>query len=131
MTTLQDVEQMLSQLSRAEKAQVLQWIVRELADAFPGIDSTPDVLGGEARIVRTRIPVWVLVQARRLGATETELLRSYPTLRAEDLTNVWAYAHAHQEEIEQHILENETAYTARTPITSVLLSAPSISTLPH
>src|SRR6185436_8998737 len=96
---LQGVEQILSQLSRAEKAQVLQWIVRDLAGAFPGIDSTPDVLGGEARIVRTRIPVWMLVQARRLGATEAELLRSYPTLRAEDLTNAWAYARARQDEI--------------------------------
>ena len=73
------------------------------------LDSTPDVLGGEARIVRTRIPVWMLVQARRLGATEAELLRSYPTLRAEDLTNAWAYAGAHSDEIEQQILENETA----------------------
>jgi uncharacterized protein (DUF433 family) len=109
MNTLQDVERILSQLSRAEKAQVLQWIVRDLADAFPGIESTPDVLGGEARIVRTRIPVWLLVQARRLGATEAELLRSYPTLRAEDLTNAWAYARAHYDEIEQHILENEAA----------------------
>ena len=109
MNTLQDIERIISQLSRAEKAQVLQWIVRDLADAFPGIESTPDVLGGEARIVRTRIPVWVLVQARRLGATEAELLRSYPTLRAEDLTNAWAYAGAHNDEIEQHILENETA----------------------
>jgi len=109
MSTLQDVEHILSQLTRAEKAQVLQWIVRDLADAFPGIDSTPDVLGGEARIVRTRIPVWVLVQARRLGATEAELLRSYPTLRAEDLTNAWAYARAHYDEIEQQILENEMA----------------------
>ena len=109
MSTLQDVEHILSQLTRAEKAQVLQWIVRDLADAFPGIDSTPDVLGGEARIVRTRIPVWALVQARRLGATEAELLRSYPTLRAEDLTNAWAYARAHQDEIEQQILENEMA----------------------
>jgi len=109
MSTLQDVEHILSQLTRAEKAQVLQWIVRDLADAFPGIDSTPDVLGGEARIVRTRIPVWLLVQARRLGSTEAELLRSYPTLRAEDLTNAWAYARAHEAEIEQQILENEIA----------------------
>lgn len=109
MSALQDVEQILSHLSRAEKAQVLQWIVRDLADAFPGIDSTPDVLAGEARIVRTRIPVWLLVQARRLGATEAELLRSYPTLRAEDLINAWSYARAHQDEIEQQILENETA----------------------
>jgi uncharacterized protein (DUF433 family) len=109
MSALQDVEQILSQLTRAEKAQVLQWIIRDLADAFPGIDTTPDVLGGEARIVRTRIPVWLLVQARRLGATEADLLRSYPTLRAEDLTNAWAYARIHHDEIDQQILENETA----------------------
>ena len=109
MRTLQDVEQILAQLSRAEKAQVLQWIVRDLADAYPGIESTPDILGGEARIVRTRIPVWVLVQARHLGATEADLLQSYPTLRAEDLTNAWAYARTHADEIEQRILENETA----------------------
>ncbi len=109
MSTLQDVEQLLVHLTRAEKAQLLQWIVCDLADAFPGIDSTPDVLGGEARIVRTRIPVWVLVQARRLGATEADLLHSYPTLRAEDLTNAWAYARVHQEEIDQQILEHEAA----------------------
>ena len=109
MNALQDVEQMILQLSRAEKAQVLQWIVRDLAEAFPGIDSAPEVLGGEARIVRTRIPVWTLVQARRLGASEAELLRSYPTLRAEDLINAWAYARAHPEEIDQQIIENETA----------------------
>jgi len=109
MSTLQDVEQLLVHLKRAEKAQLLQWIVCYLADAFPGIDSTPDVLGGEARIVRTRIPVWVLVQARRLGATEADLLHSYPTLRAEDLTNAWAYARVHQEEIDQQILEHEAA----------------------
>jgi uncharacterized protein (DUF433 family) len=109
MSALQHVEQILAQLSRAEKAQVLQWIVRDLADAYPGIESTPDVLGGEARIVRTRIPVWVLVQARHLGATEADLLHSYPTLRAEDLTNAWAYARMHADEIAQHILANETA----------------------
>jgi uncharacterized protein (DUF433 family) len=109
MSALHDVEQILPQLTRGEKAQVLRWIVQDLGDAFPGIDSTPDVLGGEPRIVRTRIPVWVLVQARRLGASEADLLRSYPTLRAEDLTNAWAYARAHLDEIEQQILENETA----------------------
>jgi uncharacterized protein (DUF433 family) len=109
MSILQDIEQLLVSLSRAEKAQVLQWLARDLADAFPGIESTPGVLGGEARIVRTRIPVWVLVQARQLGATEADLLRSYPTLRAEDLTNAWAYVRTHPDEIEQQIRENEMA----------------------
>ena len=81
----------------------------DLGDSFPGIESTPDVCGGEARIIRTRIPVWVLEQARRLGVTEADLLRSYPTLRAEDLVNAWAYARAHREEIERQIQDNEEA----------------------
>ena len=109
MHVLQEIEQLLTTLTRAEKVQVLQWVVRDLGDAFPGIESNPDVCGGEPCIVRTRIPVWVLVQAQRLGTSEAELLRSYPTLRAEDLANAWAYAHAHREEVEQHIHANETA----------------------
>jgi uncharacterized protein (DUF433 family) len=109
MHALQEIEKLLPTLSRAEKAQVLQWVARDLGEAFPGIENTPGVCGGEPCIVRTRIPVWVLVQARRLGTSEADLLRSYPTLRAEDLANAWAYARAHQEEIEQQILANETA----------------------
>jgi uncharacterized protein (DUF433 family) len=109
MATLHEIEAMLADLTRAEKAQVLQWIARDLGDAFPGIESTSGMSGGEARIVRTRIPVWVLVQARRLGASEADLLRSYPSLRAEDLTNAWAYARLHSDEIEQQIAENEMA----------------------
>ena len=109
MMTMQTVEELLSTMTRAEKAQLLQWIVRDLGNAFPGIESTPGICGGEPRIVRTRIPVWVLVQFRKLGASEADLLRSYPTLRAEDLTNAWAYYRSHRREIEQQIIENETA----------------------
>ncbi len=109
MDVLEQVEQLLSELSRSEKAQVLQWVVRDLGDAYPGIEMDPQVSGGEPCIVRTRIPVWLLVQARRLGTSEADLLRSYPTLRAEDLTNAWAYARTHQQEIDQQILDNENA----------------------
>jgi uncharacterized protein (DUF433 family) len=80
-----------------------------LDGTFPGIESTPEVCGGEPCIVRTRIPVWVVEQARRLGASEDELLRSYPTLRAEDLVNAWAYVRAHRQEIEAQIHANEAA----------------------
>jgi uncharacterized protein (DUF433 family) len=66
---------------------LLQDLVRGLGDAFPGIESKGDVCGGEPCVVRTRIPVWTLEQARRLGVSESELLRSYPSLRAEDLAN--------------------------------------------
>jgi uncharacterized protein (DUF433 family) len=109
MGTLQETEKLLSQMTRGEKAQVLQWVVRDLGEAFPGIESQPGVSGGEACIVRTRIPIWVLVRARQLGTTEAELLRSYPTLRAEDLANAWAYYRGHRDEIDQQIRENEEA----------------------
>ncbi len=109
MSALQEVEQLLATMTRAEKAQLLKWVVQDLGDAFPGIDSRPDVSGGEPCIVRTRIPVWVLVQAKRLGISEADLLRSYPTLRAEDLANAWAYFRAHRDEIEQQIREHEAA----------------------
>src|SRR4051794_39068929 len=107
MSALRDAEKLLTTLSRAEKAQLLQWVARDLADAAPGIESTPGVCGGDPCIVRTRIPVWTLERLRQLGASEADLLRAYPPLRAEDLVNAWAYARANREEIERQIQENE------------------------
>ena len=109
MSPLQEAEKLLVTMTRAEKAQILQWVARDLGDAFPGIESNPDICGGEPCIVRTRIPVWILVQARRLGKSEADLLSAYPTLRAEDLANAWAYVRSHIKEIEQQIRENEKA----------------------
>jgi uncharacterized protein (DUF433 family) len=109
MNTLQETEKLLSKMTRGEKAQVLQWVVRDLGEAFPGIESIPGVSGGEPCVVRTRIPVWVMVRARQLGTTEADLLRSYPSLRAEDLANAWAYYRGHGEEIDQQIRDNEEA----------------------
>jgi uncharacterized protein (DUF433 family) len=109
MSALQDAEKLLTSMSRAEKAQLLQWVARDLGDAAAGIESTEGICGGEPRLVRTRIPVWVLEQARRLGVGEADLLRSYPTLRAEDLVNAWAYVRAHRDEIDRQIRDNEDA----------------------
>src|SRR6266704_3374996 len=109
MASLSDFEKLLPSLSPGERAQVLKLVVQQLGDAFPGIDSRPDVCGGEPCIVRTRIPVWLLIQARRLGASEADLLRSYPLLTAEDLANAWSYARAHAEEIDRQIADNEAA----------------------
>ena len=101
--------ELLAEMNRAEKAQLLQYVARDLGDAAPGIESDPAVCGGEPCVVRTRIPVWLLARARALGVSEAELLRSYPTLRAEDLANVWAYYRAHRAEIDQQIRDNEAA----------------------
>lgn len=109
MTTLQQAEQLLFEMSPTEKLHLLQLIARDLGGATPGIESTPGICGGEPRIAGTRIPVWVLVQFKKLGTTEAEILRAYPTLRAEDLTNAWAYYRANKAAIEEQILENESA----------------------
>ncbi len=109
MDRVKEAERLLAEMTRGEKAQVLQLVARDLGDSFPGIDADPEVCGGEPRIVRTRIPVWILVQARRLGTSEADLLRSYPTLRADDLASAWAFYRTHQNEIDQQIRENEEA----------------------
>lgn len=109
MSVLQEARELLSIMTPAEKAQMLQWIVQAIGNAFPGIESNPGVCGGVPCIVRTRIPVWVLVQARLLGVNDAELLHCYPSLRAEDLANAWSYYDAHRHEITRQIAENEEA----------------------
>ncbi len=57
MTTMQEAERLLPSLTRGEKAQLLQWVARDLGDAFPGVESVPGVCGGEPCVVRSRLPV--------------------------------------------------------------------------
>ena len=109
MSVLMQTEDLLTRMRPAEKMQLLQRLVQDLGHTFPGIESTPGVCGGEPCIVRTRIPVWLLAQARRLGTTEAELLMCYPTLRAEDLGHAWAYVSAHRDEIDRQVRDNEEA----------------------
>ncbi len=71
------------------------------------ISKTPDRCGGDACVRETRIPVWVLVNFRRLGGSDSDLLRDYPSLTPADLEAAWAYTATHAEEIERAIRENE------------------------
>jgi uncharacterized protein (DUF433 family) len=73
------------------------------------IVKTPDVCGGEARVAGTRIPVWGLVEARRLKKSDDALLRDYPQLKPADLTAAWFYAASHADEIERCLWRNEAA----------------------
>lgn len=66
-----------------------------------------DICGGDACIHSTRIPVWVLVNFRRLGATDSEILEAYPSLKSADLEAAWEYAVGNSEEIDRAINENE------------------------
>ncbi len=107
--TIQNIEPQISRLSRAEKAELLQRLAQEVGNTWAGIEKTTGVSGGEACIVRTRIPVWTLDNYRRLGWKEVTILENFPSLRAVDLVNAWAYADAHAEEMDRAILANEKA----------------------
>ena len=115
MSHVAEVVDQIEKLDPLEREQVLS----ELSERFPSlarnsgattfsnIVATPGVCDGVARIIRTRIPVWTLERIRQLGVSEIEVLRSYPSLRAVDLVQAWAYADQHRDEIEKQIRENE------------------------
>ena len=94
-----ELRQELLKLSPSEKTEIIQLL--------DGINKTPKVVGGAARIRNTRIPVWSLFQSRQLGASDLEILEAHPELTQTDLMNAWFYAETFPDEIEQAIAANE------------------------
>lgn len=93
------------ELERFRESFERQWVHHPGSDVR-GIEKTAGVCGGSARIARTRIPVWLLVELRRSGATDRLIFESYPALNAADLENAWGYAASHADEIEREISDN-------------------------
>lgn len=107
----QTLRDRLTGLSPIEKAEAIQLLIEDLGTGWPGIERNAEVCGGDACVVRTRIPVWVLEQMRRLGANEADILLDYPSLNREDILNAWTYARAHSAEIEEAIADNAVVET--------------------
>ena len=109
MSTLQQVQQLSSQLNVEEKWQLLSDLIRDLplSLTYSGIEKTLNVMGGAACIVRTRIPVWLLIGFKQEGWTDAQLLSNYPSLRAQDLVNAWRYYDQNRQEIEEAITKQE------------------------
>jgi len=57
MSGFEKVTQLLEELTPGEKNRLLQLLSMDLADVIAGIEATAGICGGEARIVRRRIPV--------------------------------------------------------------------------
>lgn len=118
--TLQELQSQVLQLSVSDRWQLVQTLLTSLQPEEgnnPGIEKSRGICDGYARIANTQIPVWVLVEARQLGSSEADLLKTYPDLSASDLVHAWNYAAAHPQEIDQAIDENDVnsiAYTMGT-----------------
>lgn len=74
-----------------------------------GIQKTPGVCGGEARIRDTRHTVAGLVQWRNSGLSDERILVHHPDLTAADLEAAWSYYRDHAEEIDRAIRQDEDA----------------------
>lgn len=107
--TLQELQIQLHALTSAERADAIQILTQTLSSRSQGIAKTPGVVGGDACVANTRLPVWLFVSLRDQGASDAEILKAYPHLTAADLVNVWAYADAHPEEIAVALQEQEAA----------------------
>lgn len=106
LASFDTIREAVLHLPKGDQARLLALVALEVADAHPGIDFDARVCGGSARIMRTRIPVWLLESLRRGGKSDAELLASYPSLTAEDLANAWHYARSHREEMDREIAAN-------------------------
>jgi uncharacterized protein (DUF433 family) len=113
MSQVAEVIDQIGKLDPVDREQVYSQLAAQFpkpatpSDGHSNIVRTPGVCGGVARIIRTRIPIWTLERMRQFSVSESEILRSYPTLRAVDLVQAWSYADGHRDEIEAQIRENE------------------------
>jgi uncharacterized protein (DUF433 family) len=78
-------------------------VVDELCEPYTGamtdqqaelIVTDPDVVGGQARVRGTRIPVSVILDCLAAGLSEEEILRQYPTVTVEGIRAAAAYGAA-------------------------------------
>ena len=78
-----------------------------MTNGWLGIEKYP---GSDAYIEGTDIAVWQLVNYRRHGACDDDLLNLFPNLSITDLRNAWAYANANALEIDVAIADYEDVY---------------------
>lgn len=104
------ISEQLPEAERAELTGFAEFLLARLEDARPARASTRNlvrhtqgVVGGDACVRDTRIPVWTLVQLKKLGRSEAQLLTDFPGLTQADLDAVWAYYREHTDEIEKAI----------------------------
>jgi uncharacterized protein (DUF433 family) len=106
MTALEEARTVLNRLTPEDRQSLLDTLAREPMEVAPGIFRTPGVCGGEACVRAMRLPVWLLEEGRRRGATDDLLLAAHPGLTRQDLAQAWDYVANHRAEIDRLLREN-------------------------
>ena len=73
------------------------------------IEKTPGVCGGDPCIRNTRITVHGLVEWKKLGLSDSEILESIEGLTQADLEAAWQYYAENHDEIERMLREEAEA----------------------
>ena len=76
---------------------------------FVPIRRNPDVMGGDACVRETRIPVWLLVQLKQAGWTDERVLDNYPVLSPLDLISAWDFYAGNAPQVEAERRSHEEA----------------------
>ena len=77
------------------------------------INKTPGVCGGDACIGNRRIPVWQLIECRRLGMSDQRIMTDFdPPLTPADLQAAWDHYALNRFEIEEAIRLNDDSVDA-------------------
>jgi uncharacterized protein (DUF433 family) len=85
----------------------VRFMSSNLTTANSWVQKTPGVCGGRACIRNTRVTVWGLVNSRRLGAADEQILANIVGVTPEDLRAAWDYYREHPAEIDDDIRANE------------------------
>jgi Protein of unknown function (DUF433) len=75
--SVQELETKLLSLTPIERLEAIRILTQSISTKEHGIVKTRCVIGGDACIQGTRIPVWLLESYRRQGATDAYILDGY------------------------------------------------------
>lgn len=74
--TAQELEAQLLSLTAVEKIEAIRILTQNINQNSRVITKNPGVMGGDACIAGTRIPVWLLVNYRSQGANDADILEA-------------------------------------------------------
>ena len=83
--------------------------IEQVDNLIDPVRSSPGLMGGDACIRNTRIPVWLIVRLKQLGFSDDKIIANYPILTASDLIATWDFYATNSERVESERRSHEDA----------------------